>query len=157
MVKKAQNGSGGNSEFPLSWTNPATWTGASQTGHHRGCYVSYITSAHHSRCTARSKDCPQISTPATTSSRLFCAVGQKKKKKKEKHKLFLWQVVNLFVPLSLRGWLTPALPRHGQDLACKAERVLAALGDGFFCRSGSPRYSLTQPDFIRTKPTLMQG
>lgn len=50
--------------------------------------------------------------------------------KKKKYKLFLQQVVNLFI--------TSVLPRRGQDLACKAEHVLAALNSGCFCQSGSP-------------------
>lgn len=50
--------------------------------------------------------------------------------KKKKYKLFLRQVVNLFI--------TSVLPRRGQDLACKAEHVLAALNGGCFCQSSSP-------------------
>lgn len=50
--------------------------------------------------------------------------------KKKKYKLFLRQVVNLFI--------TSVLPRHGQDLACKAEHVLAALRGGCSCQSSSP-------------------
>lgn len=62
--------------------------------------------------------------------------------KKEKHKLFLWPAVNLIITVSLRAWLTSVLLRHGQDLFCKAENALAVLGNGCFCWSIYPRYSL---------------
>lgn len=125
-------------------------TGAEWMGHRAGQHVSCVRSSH------RSRGCPQISSLSATSSCLFCIVGVKGKAR----------AVSPAGCDSIRH-PDPVLYRHGQDLVCKVDQALAALGSGCFCfGSAGQRVFLlqqlsqilsVQPDFIRTKPTLMQG